>query len=106
MTVAHGFEVQREPVGKGITARITLPGDCYGASSDAVPRSNPPGRLRSLIPRHKDEEAAFDLPRHPAAPSSTSGVYPPTAMPCHTYVACGDRIHGLGDDAHLDDALV
>jgi hypothetical protein len=37
MTVAHGFDVQREPVGKGITARITLPGDSYRASSDAVP---------------------------------------------------------------------
>lgn len=30
MTVAHGFEVQREPVGKRITARIVLPDGLCG----------------------------------------------------------------------------
>jgi hypothetical protein len=41
--VAQGFEVQREPVGKRITARIALPDDLGG---DAAPNS----RQRSLGP--------------------------------------------------------
>ncbi|CAM5266322.1 hypothetical protein SALBM311S_01006 [Streptomyces alboniger] len=36
MAVAQGFEVQREPVGKRITARIALPDDLGGDAPDAA----------------------------------------------------------------------
>ncbi|WP_405748278.1 ATP-binding protein [Streptomyces canus] len=38
MAVAQGFEVQREPVGKRITARIALPDDLDGALTGRRPQ--------------------------------------------------------------------
>ncbi|WP_371570513.1 ATP-binding protein [Streptomyces canus] len=38
MAVAQGFEVQREPVGKRITARIALPDDLDGALAGRRPQ--------------------------------------------------------------------
>jgi hypothetical protein len=38
MAVAQGFEVQREPVGKRITARIALPDDPGGGVTGRRPR--------------------------------------------------------------------
>ncbi|KUN56053.1 regulator [Streptomyces canus] len=38
MAVAQGFEVQREPVGKRITARIALPDDLGGALTGLRPQ--------------------------------------------------------------------
>ncbi|MFF0095214.1 ATP-binding protein [Streptomyces canus] len=38
MAVAQGFEVQREPVGKRITARIALPDDLGGALTGRRPQ--------------------------------------------------------------------
>ena len=38
MAVAQGFEAQREPVGKRITARIALPDDLDGALTGRRPQ--------------------------------------------------------------------